>query len=467
MLHSIFKVPLSLFLAFGSLQTMNIAFARDCSWPFRIPVQLDIGTTANTEEIRINLTSADFPSTYTFSTAGEDVRVYAEDEITAIDHFVTSWDATTRTATIYIQPGILAAGSTSTFNIEIGNTAAPSVGNVTSVFPDIGLRLHSRVTTADPVSPETALASFAAATTDVYNDVRSSVTNLSNQALGGTSGNFAWCISALIEVTPADAGIWEFRYGPDFGRGGHLFVAENQLDEQWNDDIFWGFSYANTAETLEGAVNLSPGWHRYEALGFEGCCDGRVGWQGRKPGGAFQDLNTTNFSMRAARCVSPEVTVTVLPSNSCTTILNAAKLATITSDPASSIDPYALPGSIVSYEIRVENPGVGIDANTINLTDILPNEVALIATGATAFEFIDGSPPSNLSLNWGGAADTTDNVEFSTDGIDFTYTPSSAGPNNSDPLITHVRFRPAGSFSPYNSNIGRPFFIVRFSVVIK
>ncbi len=51
----------------------------------------------------------------------------------------------------------------------------------------------------------------------VYNAVRPSVTGLNNQALGGTNGNYGWCISAVLNVTPATAGVWQFRYGGDFG----------------------------------------------------------------------------------------------------------------------------------------------------------------------------------------------------------------------------------------------------------
>ena len=129
------------------------------------------------------------------------------------------------------------------------------------------------------------LAAFAAATVDVYDQVRANFSGLNNQALGGSNGDFGWCVSGIIEVTEATQGNWRFRYGADFGRGGHLYVSGQALEEDWNDDLWWAGSYANTGETLSGPITLAPGWHRYEALGFEGCCDGPAGFQARPPGG--------------------------------------------------------------------------------------------------------------------------------------------------------------------------------------
>ncbi|MEO0465957.1 MAG: CCXG family PEP-CTERM protein [Pseudomonadota bacterium] len=442
------------------------ASAWDCAWGHRIPVNITNGASAYGDEVRIDLSAADFPAEYPFSTNGEDVRIVLDDDTTPVDHFVSDWNPSTRTATIYVSLGSLAANASDDLYIYIGNGAAVSLGDIDTVFPTSGLRLHSRSTTADPTDAASALAAFAAAATDIYNQIRANVSGQNNRSIGGSNSNFAWCISALIEVTPATTGTWDFRYGADFGRGGHLYVNGVELEAQWNDDLWWANNYNNTAETLEGDIDLTPGWYRYEALGFEGCCDGSVGWQARAPGGPWQDLSTSNFSMRGARCVAP-VTVAVSAPESCTTVLNADKQLTVVSDPRMDAAAYAIPGAVILYEISLANPGQAVDADSIALTDALPSQVSLIVDGPNAFELVEGGVPSGLTLNWGGPGDITDDVNFSTDGSDFTYTPMPIGADMIDPLVTHVQFTPSGTFTAFADGTSAPSATIAFSTVVQ
>lgn len=425
---------------------------QSCSFPHRIPVTITASAAGHDTETRINLVSADFPAAYTFSPLGNDVRVFRSDDLTSVDFVVAEWDDTARTASIYVRLPAIPPGGSETVYIYLGDNGLSSGGNAAIVFPNIGVRLRSRVSTADPVSPADGLAAFTAATVDVDNSVRTSISGLNNRALGGTNGNYGWCVSAVLNVTPATAGVWGFRYGGDFGRGGHLFVRGRQLEEQWNDDLWWANNYANTAETLEGTIDLPVGWHRYEALGFEGCCDGPTGFQAMAPGGTWQDLSSTNFPLRASQCINPTAAVTVSAHESCSSNLDASKSVEIDS---SSPSPYAIPGSIVRYDLNVSNPGISVDSNTLNLTDIYPSDVSLITTGAGAFAFTDGPFASGLTYNYGGPTDATDSVEFSIDGIDFSYTPTAP----SDSTVTHVRFRPSGVFNPNDSG-NKPSFTI-------
>lgn len=441
------------------------ASAWDCSWGHRIEAAIATGASAYSGEVRVDLTAADIPSSYTFSTSGEDVRVVRDDDTTPVDHLVTDWNPAARTATLYVNVGTLTANSTTNILIYIGNGAVSSLGDATAVFPQSGLRLQSRVSSADPTTSTEARTAFANATNEIYNQARTSISGENNRGLGGSNGNFGWCVSGLVEVTPATAGNWGFRYGADFGRGGDLKVAGVVLEEQWNDDLWWAFNFNNTNETLEGTITLTPGWHRYEAVGFEGCCDGAVGWQARRPGGAWQDMNTTNFSMRAAQCVPP-VTLTLSAPESCTTVLDASKLMDVVSDPFGHSDPYAVSGSIIEYEITLANPGQAVDAGTVNLVDALPSEVSLIVEGAGAFSLAQGSVASGLSLTWNGPNDLADDVAFSTDGVDFTYQPSGTGPNLTDSAVTHVQFSPKGVFAAYSEGGGTPSVTLRFQAVV-
>ena len=435
----------------------SIAFAewpvQSCSHRHRIPVTIAATGAGHASETRIDLINANFPASYAFTAAGDDVRVYRANDMTPVDFVVAGWDGIARSATIYVRLPTIPSGTSELVNIYIGDTSIGSAETASTVFPDIGVRLHSRVSTADPVSPAGALAAFDSAIVDVDNSVRSSVSGLNNRSIGGTNGNFGWCVSAVLNVTPATAGTWEFRYGGDFGRGGHLYVAGQQLEEQWNDDLWWANDYTNLGETLEGEIELLEGWHRYEALGFEGCCDGPTGFQAMAPGGAWQDLSSSNFSLRASRCIATTVTVAKASSESCSTTLDAAK--TLEIDPSSPVD-YFIPNAIVRYNLAIENPGQIVDAGTIALTDIFPPDVSLMTAGAGVFEFVDGATPSGLGFTYGGPSDTGDSVEFSIDGTDFTYVPAT--PFDGD--VTHVRLSPTGAFNPNDSG-DKPSFVIR------
>ena len=443
------------------------AFAWDCLNAHRNTVTVTAGAAGHSDGIRIDLASTDFPADYVFTPDGADVRVVlASDDTTPVDHIVTGWDSITRTGTVFIKLPALAPSSSTSVHVYYGDNSLTSLGDVDAVFPTVGLRLRSRVSSADPIDADSARAAFAAASTDVYDDVRTSVSGLNNRALGGTNGNYGWCISAMVEVTAANAGLWSFRYGADFGHGGHLYVRETELEEQWNDDLWWANNFNNTAETLEGSISLSPGWHRYEALGFEGCCDGPVGWQARAPGGAWQDLSTANFSMRATRCVVTTVSVSTSPAQSCSKEPVASKAVTVVSDALGSATPFALPGSVIAYDITVTNEGQRLDDGTVMLTDELPADVKLIVTGASAFTLSDGATTSDLTLNWGDAASASDGVSFSTDGVDFTYLPSPDG-DGADAAITHVRFDLEGAMRQRIDGASDPSFTVSFQAIVK
>jgi len=448
--------------SFFALVVFTISHAewaqQSCSFPHRIPVTITATAAGHSTETRIDLTSSDFPADYVFSSLGDDVRVFESDDITPVDFVIAEWDDVARTASIYVRLPPIPGGGSEAISIYLGDNGLGAGSNATIVFPDIGVRLRSRVSTADPVSPADGLAAFEAATVDVDDSVRSSISGLNNQALGGTFGDYGWCVSAVLNVTPATTGLWEFRYGGDFGRGGHLFVRGQQLDAQWNDDLYWANTYANTDETLEGSITLPVGWHRYEALGFEGCCDGVTGFQARAPGGAWQDLSSTNFPLRAAQCINPTATVVVGAHESCSNTLDASKTVVIDSSSPSS---YAIPGAIVRYDLNVNNPGVSIDSNSLNLTDVFPSDVALSTSGSGAFNFTDGAFPSGLSFTYGGPSDLTDSVEFSTDGTDFTYVPTTP----SDDTVTHVRFQPTGVFNPNNAGDQPSFTISILGIV--
>ncbi|MEP2737042.1 MAG: CCXG family PEP-CTERM protein [Erythrobacter sp.] len=432
-----------------------------CEWSHSIAVTATAGGAAHNEEIRVDLTAADFPAGYTMSADGDDLRVFASDNTTAIPFFISRWDAFAQEAVIFIRPPAIGAGSSATYNFFLGNGLIANASDANSVFPSTGIRVLSRVSAADPTSAAQGLAELQAASSTIADVVRPDVFRINNRTFGGTTGDYGFCVSTMLNVSPAQAGTWDFRGGFDFGRGGHFRVDEVDLEGDWNDDLWWALNFAN-ADVLQGSRTLAAGWHRLEALGFEGCCDGPIEVQARPPGGSYTDLRTSNFTLRSAICTNITVTTSTV-GEACPIGLDVTKNSAQFLDEFST--DFALPGATVTYEIGVSNTGQRVDAATIDILDTLPPETRLVVVGVNAFELIDGTPASGLSLNWGGVGDGSDGVEFSIDGTNFGYTPVPL-PDGTDPNITHVRFLPTGSLNPA-TDPDEPNFTVRLQLVIE
>ncbi len=431
-----------------------------CEWSHSIAVTATAGASAHSDEIRVDLTAADFPAGYAMTASGADLRVFASDNTTAIPFFISRWDALAQQATIFIRPPGLAAGSSATYNFFLGNAFVGSASNATGVFPVTGLRVLSRVSQTDPQNAEDGLQAIQDAGSTVADVIRSDVFRINNRSLGGSNGDYGLCISTLLNVPPAQAGTWSFRGGFDFGRGGHFRLGETLVDGDWTEDIWWATSF-NNADVFEDTRNLPAGWHRLEALGFEGCCDGPIEIQAQPPGGSYQDLRTSNFTLRAAICTNIQVT-TSTAQEACPIGLDVNKASVSFEDTQGG--GFALPGATVNYEITVTNTGQRVDDTTIDILDSLPADARLVVTGADVFELVEGSPVSGLTLDWGGHLDMNDGVEFSINGTDFDYEPQPAG-DGTDTAITHVRFTPDGSLNPAD-NAAQPNFVIRLKLVI-
>ncbi len=120
---------------------------------------------------------------------------------------------------------------------------------------------------------------------------------------------------------------------------------------------------------------------------------------------------------------------------------------------------YDIPGEIVRYTLIVNNfDSRAIDKNTIFLTDPVPANTELIVTEPAVT--VTNPAATGLTLNYIAINDSTDQVEFSTDGSDFSYQPTDGG-SGTDSSVTHIRFVPTGSMSAASS------FTVTFMVRIE
>ena len=147
-------------------------------------------------------------------------------------------------------------------------------------------------------------------------------------------------------------------------------------------------------------------------------------------------------------------------------ILEVTKVATLLSDPVNgSNNPKAIPGAILEYTINVSNIGIGsTDANSVEITDPLPANTALYvaAAGGDPIVFVDGTPASGLTFNYGTDVEYTDLPG----GVGpYLYSPTP-GPQGFDPLVTGYRITPTG---PINGSglAGDPNFSIVFQIRIE
>ncbi len=91
---------------------------------------------------------------------------------------------------------------------------------------------------------------------------------------GSGDSDIGYELALTFFVTEETVGTWSFRLGPDFGRGGVLFLNETEVDQVMDDDLWWNGSWDNSEELLQGGAELAAGTHTFHAFGFEDCCSG-------------------------------------------------------------------------------------------------------------------------------------------------------------------------------------------------
>ena len=158
-----------------------------------------------------------------------------------------------------------------------------------------------------------------------------------------------------------------------------------------------------------------------------------------------------NILMR--RYIDPEPALILTPETQPPQLILQKTLLTVFDPVNNTTNPKAIPGSWVDYTITATNTAAGdVDSDTLVVTDPLPANVVLFVGDLTIptagpVEFIDGAgaAASGLTYNFGGLADLGDDVDFSTDGLNWNYVPSP-DTDGFDAAVRHIRIRPSGSF---------------------
>ncbi|MDH5648625.1 MAG: DUF11 domain-containing protein [Gammaproteobacteria bacterium] len=176
------------------------------------------------------------------------------------------------------------------------------------------------------------------------------------------------------------------------------------------------------------------------------------------------NLNQAEADTNATGSNSASVDVTIKPKPD----LVFAKLAAPSYSPVAG-PAKAIPGSRITYTVITTNQGYGeADTDSIVITDSIPTNTAIYVP-AGAFTFTDGAVSSGLTaLNYGGASDLTDDVEFF-DGVTWNYQPT-AGADGCDPAVQQIRLNPKGILAGATGGppvTNTPSFNLTFTVCVQ
>ena len=457
-------------LAFMILPTQYASAWFDCNWYYRSAATIteNAGNNLSNYQVLLELDSSSFHANYNWSTAGQDLRVLDSNDSSHLDYFIQSWNAATKQAKIWVKVPSLPANTNKTVYVYYGNVAASTTASATPTFTQPGIKFHTRYSLANPNSKASGFNTFNAAADGVAGYGCTFITDFteiknSNQFSPATKKNFGAYSETFFEVKPSEVGLWSIRYGGDFGHGGGLYVDDVTLEQDWNTDLWWGYNWGHP-DVLEGSISLSAGFHRLEVLGFEGCCDGGITVQFKKPGGSYQTYSTANISIVSRKCPTIEPSSAINTKSYTPPNIKISKTSEVISDPVNlASNPKRIAGARVRYTITVSNSGAPVDNDSIHIKDPIPANTHL-QLAAGDFTFQDGSPSSNLNFVYTASNNAADDVSFSTDGTDFSYQPIMDG-NNSNASITHFQLSPKGRLG-CSSTPQPTSFSLKYDVII-
>jgi uncharacterized repeat protein (TIGR01451 family) len=445
----------------------------NCTWTSRVALDVtNSGGALTNAVVETALNATQLPG-YAWTGSDADLRIVDADDLTTLAHYSEPRPGSVQRLRVWFRVPTLPSGTRRVF-VYYGNSAATSA-STNALFTATGVRLLTRqVAGTDPTSLATFLGTFDAASqpTGYGCTVLPNYTSRSNANVFGATTNVHYSMMFFLDVPAAQAGNWRMRLGPDYGLGGALYVQSTALQEAWNDDLWWSGSFTNTAEILQGTVNLAAGRNFVVTYGSEGCCEGASSMQLQRPGSTtWLDLNTTNFTLVAPSCpVSNVVTARVADSTS----LAVRKTSATRADPFNSTtNPKAIPGARVRYTIRLTNGGSAqiVDTNSLVVIDRVPTNTSLVVADIAGpnsgpVSFIDGSPSSGITYSFSNLSSPSDDLAFSNDGgATFAYTPSPDA-NGVDANVTHIRVNPKGRPTCTPTNTTRSADI-EFDVVVQ
>ena len=242
-----------------------------------------------------------------------DVR-FTDSDGKLLNYWIEPNTCNTNNTKIWVKVPFIPGSSTKTIYLWYGNPNANSLSNIENTFTEMGTFYHTRYSYSTPNSLAEAIIAYNSAQ-DIPGYCWAYIINYSNIANhiicpSGSLTNISYWIEAYFYVD--EPGVWEFRFGVDYGRGGGLYIDGIPLNEIWYKDLWWdlwwGYDW-NSNGVLKGSIYLSVGWHKLFSIGFEGCCDGGTALQFKKPSGDWKYWSITEIKIKSRKYTSPEPSV--------------------------------------------------------------------------------------------------------------------------------------------------------------
>lgn len=80
-------------------------------------------------------------------------------------------------------------------------------------------------------------------------------------------------LKATLNFGVSTAGVWDFRAGVDFGKGGAVYLDGVAMASKSND-MWWSGNYNNPSQFFSITKDITVGNHSLTIYGIENCCSG-------------------------------------------------------------------------------------------------------------------------------------------------------------------------------------------------
>ena len=441
MLHKYF----SIFFILSFLVTAEAYARQSCDWRFRTSITINetSGTTTSNYSVKLTLTGSsggNLNTDYDWSESGDDLRVFDSDDSTALNFSIDSWNASTKTAEVWVTLPVFTANESRSIYIYYDNENASSIAGTppTTTYVLDKIKFHTRYND-DSINDPDSLAS-AKALFDAQDDSNSSygcshpdeyvlIRNSTQAPNPGTSVDFIAYSTALFTV-PSD-GVWGVRYGADYGLGGGLYIDGVAMDERWDEDLWWGGSNWNNSDVLTGVKTLSAGEHELEIIGAEGGNDGGLTIQFRSPDGTWSsDATTLGIEIRSESCPTVRHTIEYGAHDECGVDLRIRGTGADLSVP--SVWEKNAPQDI-TFSVRNTPQGTATSSSPIDVTVSVPADFTLIESVGT--DWSNCTQVGDLiSCQYNNALDVSSN----SDSITLTLLPGDSATVGSDDIVIEV-----------------------------
>lgn len=285
--------------------------AYDCRMP--VSVSNTSASALTNYELALSLDSTTLAA-QVWDNDGADIRFIADDDLTPLDFWIQHIDSVNQTLNVWVKVPALPADGAASLWLYYCNVDAQSASDASAVFSHSGVKFHSRRADVDLIDRDHALATFNTAGDDAagYGCTHlDDYTGVDHSDLFGASQDVISRGQAFFEVEDGDAGEWQFRFGPDYGVGGELYVDEQTVEADWDSDLWWEEDFTHPL-TLSGSITLDAGFHELNFIGADDCCDGATSLEFLRPGGGvWQPFSVDHLNIDSRQCVDVEVNASV------------------------------------------------------------------------------------------------------------------------------------------------------------